>query len=76
MDGGISIGAPDRKWKLSLVGVNLTNKIYALTSGGRPFLTAVPLGVPGSPTFVPVGDDLNVNYSRGRQVYAEVSFKF
>ncbi len=76
IDGGVSIGSPEGKWKLSLVGVNLTNKIYALTSGGRPFLTAVPLGVPGTPTFVPVGDDLNVNYNRGRQVFAEVSFKF
>jgi iron complex outermembrane recepter protein len=75
-DGSISIGDPDHRWKLALVGVNLTNKIYALTSGGRPFLTGVPLGTPGSANFVPVGDDLNVNYNRGRQVFVEASFRF
>lgn len=69
IDGGISIGRPDGRWKLSLVAVNLTNKIVALTSGGRPFLAGPGLGLP-------VGDDLNVNYNRGRQVFAEVSFKF
>jgi iron complex outermembrane recepter protein len=76
-DGSVSIGDPDKKWKLSLVGVNLTNKIYALTGGSRPFL-APPggLGTPGSPTFVPAGDDLNLNYNRGRQLFVEASFKF
>ncbi len=69
IDGGISFGPPDGRWKLALVGINITNKIYALTSGGRPFLAGPGLGLP-------VGDDLNVNYNRGRQVFAEVSFKF
>lgn len=76
IDGGVSVGDPTGKWKLSLVGINITNKIYALTSGGRPFLAGAPLGVPGTATFVPVGDDLNVNYNRGRQVFVEASFKF
>jgi iron complex outermembrane receptor protein len=76
IDGGISIGHPDGNWKLSLVGINVTDKIYATTSGGRPFLAGTPLGVPGSPTFVPVGDDLNVNYNRGRQIFVEASFRF
>ena len=76
-DGTISIGDPDKKWKLSLVGLNLTNKIVALTSGGRPFLAPVGgFGTPGTANFVPRGDDLNVNYNRGRQVYVEASFKF
>ena len=74
IDGGISIGAPDGKWKLALVGINLTNKIYATTSGGRPFLNGVAQGV--GETAIPVGDDLNVNYNRGRQVFVEASFKF
>ena len=76
-DGSISIGDPDKKWKLALVGVNLTNEIYALTGGARPFLApAGGYGTPGSPTFVPRGDDLNLNYNRGRQVFVEASFKF
>ena len=76
IDGGISVGHPDGNWRLALVGINLANKIYATTSGGRPFLAGTALGVPGSSTFVPVGDDLNVNYNRGRQVFVEASFKF
>ena len=76
-DGSISIGDPDKKWKLSLVGLNLTNKIVALTSGSRPFLAPVGgYGIPGTANFVPRGDDLNVNYNRGRQVFVEASFKF
>ncbi len=74
-DGSISIGAPDKMWKLSLVGVNLTDKAYVLTSGTRPF--AAPSGGLGAgPTFVPQGDDLVVNMNRGRQLFVEASFKF
>ncbi len=82
IDGGVSIGDPDGKWKLSLIGINIANKIIATTSGGRPFQTGVVLGVnamgvpiPGG-RVVPVGDDLNVNYNRGRQLFVEASFKF
>lgn len=64
IDGAISVGDPDDKWKLSLVGVNLTDEIWTNTSGGRPFLQ------PG------VGDDLVVTQNRGRQVFVEASFKF
>jgi iron complex outermembrane recepter protein len=74
-DGSISIGDPDKKWKLALVGVNLTNKSYVLTSGTRPF--AAPFGGLGAgATFVPQGDDLVVNNNRGRQLFVEASFKF
>lgn len=76
-DGSVSISHPDKKWKLSLIGVNLTNKAYVLTSGTRPFAApATGLGVPGSATFVPRGDDLVVNMNRGRQLFVEASFKF
>ncbi len=64
LDGTISIGDADGGWKVSLIGVNLTDKIWVNTSGGRPFLE------PG------VGDDLVVTQNRGRQVYVEASFKF
>jgi iron complex outermembrane recepter protein len=62
-DGAVSIGNPDDKWKLSLVGVNLANKLYTTTSGGRPFQP-------------PTGDDIIFNQNRGRQVFVEASFKF
>ncbi|WP_082788196.1 TonB-dependent receptor [Sphingorhabdus sp. M41] len=64
IDGSISVGDPEGKWKLALVGVNLTDEIWINTSGGRPFLE------PG------VGDDLVVTQNRGRQVFVEASFKF
>jgi len=63
-DARASIGHPDGKWKLSLIGTNLADEIWINTSSGRPFLE------PG------VGDDLVVTQNRGRQLYAEVSFKF
>ncbi len=77
IDGGISIGQPDGKWKLALVGINLADKRYVLSSGSRPFLAGPGgLGTPGSATYVPQGDDRNVLLNRGRQVFVEASFKF
>lgn len=70
IDGAISVGDPEGKWKLSLIGVNLTDEIWINTSGGRPFLAAPN-------TFgIPVGDDSVVTQNRGRQVFVEASFKF
>jgi iron complex outermembrane receptor protein len=72
LDATVSIGDQDGKWKLSLIGVNLTDEIWVNTSGGRPFLS--PGGAAG--LGVPAGDDLVVTQNRGRQVYVEASFKF
>ena len=69
-DGRISFGARDDRWRIALVGVNLTNKIYANTSGGRPFLA------PANPFGVPVGDDIILNENRPRQLFVEASVKF
>lgn len=63
LDASISIGAEDGKWKLALVGTNLTDEIWVNTSGGRPFL---PVG----------GDDLVLTQNRGRQVFVEASVRF
>ncbi|OBV10621.1 TonB-dependent receptor [Erythrobacter dokdonensis DSW-74] len=63
IDSNVSIGHPDGKWKLSLIATNLTDEIFVITSGGRPFL---PVG----------GDDLVLTQNRGRQVFAEISFRF
>jgi iron complex outermembrane recepter protein len=63
LDGAISISGEDDKWKLSLVGVNLTDKLYLLTTGGRPFQG-------------PGGDDEAWDFNRGRQIYIEASLKF
>ncbi len=69
-DGRISFGDIDNKWRVALVGVNLTDKIITQTSGPRPFAQ-------GPNTFgIPVGDDLIVQQNRGRQIFVEASFKF
>lgn len=63
IDAALSIGDPDGKWKLSLVGTNLTDEIFINTSAPPPF------GAPGT-------DDRLVTLNRGRQVFVEVGFKF
>ena len=77
IDGSISVGAPDGRWKLALIGNNITNKIFVNTSGGRPFL-APPggYGTPGTPNFVPEGDDEVFTVNRGRQIFIQGSVKF
>lgn len=62
-DAAVSVGDPDGKWKLSLIGNNLTDKLWVGSAGGRPFL---PAG----------GDDVILSTNRGRQVFVEASFKF
>jgi iron complex outermembrane receptor protein len=69
VDAQISVGAPDGKWKLALIGNNITDKIFVNTSGGRPFLAGPGLGLP-------VGDDEVFTVNRGRQVFVQASFKF
>lgn len=69
IDGSISIGAPGGKWKLALIGNNITDKIYVNTSGGRPFLAGPNNGLP-------VGDDEVFTVNRGRQVFIQGSVKF
>lgn len=71
LDANISIGHPDGRWKLSLVGQNLTDEIFVITTGPRPFLAP-----PGNPFGLPPGDDFVMTQNRGRQIFAEVSFKF
>ncbi len=62
-DANISVGHPDGNWKLSMVAQNLTDEIFTITTGGRPFLP-------------PGGDDFVMTQNRGRQIFAEISFKF
>ena len=69
-DGRISVGERDDRWKIALVGINLTDKIVTQTSGDRPFLSGA------NPFGLPVGDDIILNQNRGRQVYVEASVKF
>lgn len=63
VDANVGIGHPDGKWKLSMVAQNLFNQIYTITTGGRPFLP-------------PGGDDFVMTQNRGRQIFAQISFKY
>ena len=64
LDANITIGAVDGKWRLSLIGNNLTDKIYVNQASGRPFRQAG------------VGDDLALTQNRGRQVFLELAVKY
>lgn len=69
LDSTIGIGSRDGRWQLSLIGVNLTDKIYVITSGNRPFLA--PAG-----GRLPRGDDVILTQNRGRQLFVEGRFRF
>lgn len=64
LDANITLGAVDEKWRLSLIGNNLTDKIYVNQASGRPFRQAG------------VGDDLALTQNRGRQVFLELAVKY
>lgn len=70
LDARISLGAEDDRWSLALVSNDLTNKLYTISSGGRPFLA------PANPYGVPVGDDIILNQNRGRQIFLEANIRF
>jgi iron complex outermembrane recepter protein len=62
-DAGVSIGAENDRWVLSLSGVNLTDKLYLTSITPRPA---------GSAT----SDDEIWSYNRGRQVFLTGTVKF
>ncbi len=64
LDANITIGSSDDRWRVSLVGNNLTDKIYVNQASGRPFRQAR------------VGDDLALTQNRGRQVFVEFAVKY
>ncbi len=71
-DANISVGHPDGNWRVSLIGTNLTEELYVVTSGGRPFLPPGGAGGFG----LPLGDNSVVSMNRGRQLFIQTSFKF
>ena len=64
LDANVTISSSNDRWRLSLVGNNLTDKIYVNQASGRPFRQAG------------VGDDLALTQNRGRQVFVEFAVKY
>ena len=62
------VGSADGTWQVSVMGRNLTDELYVITSGGRPFADT------SNNTLLPGGiglSDTVLNYSRGRQLFLE-----
>lgn len=59
----VSVGHIAERWKLSLIALNLTDKIYVNSSSGRPFQG-------------PGGDDTAFIQNRGRQIFLQGSVGF
>jgi len=63
-----SIGAANGRWKASVMSRNLTDELYVVTSGGRPFADT------SNNTLLPGGvglSDTVLNYGRGRQIFLQ-----
>src|SRR5690606_31530504 len=66
VNAGISLGSRDEKWKVSLIGRNLTNEYIVLYSTSKPASVAV----------AGQGPDIGGWVDRGRQVSFQASFAF
>lgn len=65
-NASVGVGSPDGRWKLSLIGRNLTNKYYLLFAGDRTGGTSVPLTQ---------GEQRGV-VARGREVAVQAQVRF
>jgi iron complex outermembrane receptor protein len=63
VDVNASLFTADGRYRISLIGTNLTEERYLLQAGPAPFRPAT-------------GDDQLVNISRGRQVFVELAVNF
>ena len=71
IDGSITLGAEDDKWKLALIGRNLTNEYIVTSANEFPFT-----GGSGTGTAAGIKSDLNTIVERPREVALELSIKF
>ncbi len=71
IDASIAIVGPKDRWKLSLIGRNLTNKLVVTTSNDIPFT-----GGTGTGTAVGVPADLDVYVENPREVFLQLGIKF
>lgn len=63
VDLNVSLMTPDQKWRLSFIGINLTDEQYLTFAGPAPFRPAT-------------GDDQLVGITRGKQLFVEFAMNF
>ncbi|MDA0978870.1 MAG: TonB-dependent receptor, partial [Proteobacteria bacterium] len=63
IDLNVSLMTPDEKWRVSLIGTNLTDEQYITFAGPAPFRPAT-------------GDDQLVGVTRGKQLFIEFAMNF
>ncbi|MEM1434588.1 MAG: TonB-dependent receptor [Pseudomonadota bacterium] len=66
------IGSTDGTWNVSLMGRNLADELYVVTSGGRPFSDT------SNNSLLPGGlglSDTVLNYARGRQLFLQFEYR-
>ena len=70
-DATLAVAGTDERWKLSLIGRNLTNKLVVSSANDFSFT-----GGTGTGTAVGVVADLNAIVDRPREIYVEFALKF
>lgn len=71
IDGSITLGNADDRWKIALIGRNLTNEMVVTSANEFPIT-----GGTGAGTAAGVKADLNTIVERPREVAVELTFKF
>lgn len=67
-NGRAFVGSADGRWNVAVMGRNLADELYVVTSGGRPFSDV------SNNTLLPGGiglSDTILNYARGRQIFLQ-----
>lgn len=70
-DASLALSGNDERWKLSLIGRNLTNKLVITSANDMSFT-----GGTGTGTAVGLVSDLNAIIDRPREIYVELAMKF
>ena len=71
VDASINLLSPDKRWSVSLIGRNLTNKLVVTTSNDIPFTGGTGTGTPAG-----VRADLDAYVENPREFFVEVGVKF